>query len=124
MKTLPDTLRQMATVIEERGWCQKDYVDDDGCVCTIGALGVVMFADAEALRYSGDRLRAERVIRPLAVFLGSCGCGGCECNEDCDWSAESAFEAVGEWNDDPITTELDVLRTLRRAADHFAAVAS
>lgn len=53
--TLPQVYRRAVEVLDERGWCQGRYVDETGCLCAGGALGVALGAtpnfipdDAEA----------------------------------------------------------------------------
>jgi hypothetical protein len=43
--TVPDVLRRAERLLAERGWCRGDYEDEQGHVCTEGAINLAAYGD-------------------------------------------------------------------------------
>jgi hypothetical protein len=43
--TVPDVLRRAEQVVAERGWCRGDYEDEQGRVCSEGAINLAAYGD-------------------------------------------------------------------------------
>lgn len=88
-----------AQIIRERGWCQGDYSDARGAVCTLGALLVVdswKVGDREAIWKFEDLPLHEACRLRFQKYLG--------------------IDFTPQWNDAPGRTVDDVLAALTSAA--------
>lgn len=83
-----EALKKVVTIIEENGWTQDNFINDDGSVCWLGAVNRVYFSNYEVCLIMRQAMQKE------------VGAG------------------IITWNDDPTTTkELVIRTTLKVAAD-------
>jgi hypothetical protein len=99
-KTVADTLRAAARVIEEHGWCQDVAVDAEGRHCALGAVAEITGYEIGSPEYRSS-FREARIA--LEMYLGVPTIGSVS------------------WNDEPGRTEGEVLRALRGAASDWEA---
>jgi hypothetical protein len=112
--TVPEVLRRAEQIIGERGWCQGDYTDELGHVCTRGAINVVV--SGEPFDYNDDE---HELREPLAVastlalarYLNGVGRA----------VEGSSLSDVSDWNDELDRNEADVRAALLAAADRAEA---
>jgi hypothetical protein len=115
VKLHPSIFEKAADAIKERGHTKETYMDSDGCVCTLGAIGVAL--NLEFTEYEPDEVwgNATHGKRPehsdeflfygtyLAEFLS-------------EYEGQNGYLSVPEWNDDPATTPEAAEKFLRDAA--------
>lgn len=94
--TVSEICLRAAEVIRERGWCQMDYKNDQGNVCTLGALSVAVGKDPVC---TVDYLQIADSIGAMKVHL-QLGFG----------------EAIAHWNDKPGRTVEQVINALEETA--------
>lgn len=96
-KMIGKVLRHAALLIEERGWCQRDWVDADGRLCIDAAVGYAEGGDIwDKDFYGGSKLTMDIV-------------------------EDSLGETAISWNDEPGRTAEEVTAALRAAADAWDA---
>jgi hypothetical protein len=121
MSTEPTTpqalLARAAEVITERGWYQGSWTNDEGCVCTWGALNVAaaeaagLDLDAEAPKPPDPDFfpaRLYNVYVAAEMDLLNAISGGRDDVDGC--------RGIAEWNDTPGRTQDEVQDLLRCAA--------
>ena len=87
--------KKAAAVIQERGWCQDDY-EDNGAVCTIGALNVAAGRTPD----DEDLEQLSSVAESMGLFV----LGG-----------------IAAWNDAPDRTQAEVIARLLDGCDDVSA---
>ena len=97
-------LEDAADYIEQHGWCQQDYFNANGNVCTQGAIMAVR------TRYEADNINIYSTSNDIdtitEAFL-----------EALDQVSLFVGDAVSLWNDDPDRTKEEVVKTLRKVAE-------
>lgn len=98
-KTIANTLRKSANILEEYGWCRGSFTDDVGQHCAVGAV------------------RAAVVVSELTSAVGGGSVSnqilGALCASD---SRIKKFGSVVLWNDQGDRTKEEVLSAFRKAA--------
>ena len=83
-----ELLRKAIQIIEERGWCQKEYENNSGQVCMIGAIHIA---------YDADKMLFHTYDSALTAVYGVC------------WAHPISF------NDAESTTKEQVIEVLNQA---------
>lgn len=113
-KTAADVLRHAALIIEEHGWNQGNYMDAQGHVCAMGAIGKALGAPwydsgqgFESSYYRIEPYTSHETLHSAAVLALMAKIN----------PGDRAPRGVPEWNDDVGRTRDEVIAALRAAAD-------
>lgn len=97
--------RKAIDVLDERGWTQGSYNNEDGC-CAVGALGLAANALPDDIRHSHYMTVRNELYREVSTSVPD----GADVGAD-----------VIDWNDEPGRTADEVKALFRRAADRLEA---
>ena len=101
MKTVKQVLTEALGYIDTRGWTKGDYEDDNGCVCSLGAVNLVVNGDAQNY-YIEDHAVGRAAVDLLTESIGGNDEVGC---------------SVLEFNDSEVTELEDVRQMFLRAIE-------
>ncbi|AWW40798.1 DUF6197 family protein [Streptomyces cadmiisoli] len=107
---LPDVYERAADLIKSRGHAKGDYVDENGCVCALGALGVAL--GVEFIRETGTEVTIPKTLTSEYTYYG-------EYLQDyfaCEFEGRNGWEIVPDFNDADDTKPEDVENLLRSCA--------
>lgn len=100
-----DVLTQAADLVETRGWTQGKYFTPEGSVCALSALVEAVqpgTTDIDVTAFDIEKIpEFEQASEALQSMLDG--------------------KAIWIWNDDPKTTQQEVVSTLRAAAQKWLA---
>jgi hypothetical protein len=109
--------RGAARVIREGGLAKGTFTDGESH-CTVGALDVAAIKQGlPSVRYRDPG----QVLPHLADVLGYTPTVECSCGDPACTLRDAAFVAITQWNDQPGTTERDVITLLEQAAEKLEA---
>lgn len=100
-------LRAAADVLEQEGWTQYEYANDDGCLCASGAL-LFVASEGKFRRPSQMSDLSYRMVQETYRRW-----------DDAKWLASEtvAGGSLVQFNDTPGRTATEVIAALRAAAD-------
>jgi len=123
--TPADTLRHAADYLEVHGWCQKSYygtwVAPNPPACTVGALAIVAYGYAHPEPFCDVFHDDEGQITCWSEFVNAefalaCYLGLHRTDEGHD---PDDIESVHDWNDAQGRSAVEVIATLRAAAQDY-----
>jgi hypothetical protein len=106
----PEVFEKAADLIKERGHTKGVYVDSEGCVCTLGALGVTLGVKFVHKSFDPNP-------HPEHFSLDLMNYGEYLGEFFKDWEGRNGWSFVHVWNDDDDTTSEDAQRLLRECAE-------
>jgi hypothetical protein len=114
--TPAELLARAADIIDRRGWFQGSYADDNGCVCTLGALRVAAAnIPADAPYWEVRAAALDLPGRFLGPNFDEVDKAALALEEYLDNNGINAY-GVSEWNDYIAATKEEVTTVLRAAA--------